>query len=172
MPGSAYIFRHKQIPAENEKHVESRTDKVLEKNRAQFCSNPLGNSPVGSPASLQSFSFQNADSGSQFTYPGSGLPSGFCVPGSDNNEASIAPSGRIRRHVVDHGWRMIRDALHVARSCHMSAVDAVVSDIFPPSHSWVAIAMADLFAFFFFWSNRIEHLSLLHRTAPNFDVKS
>lgn len=37
--------------------------------------------------------------------------------------------GAVRRHVVKHDWRSIRDALFVGRNEHMSDVDDCVSHL-------------------------------------------
>jgi hypothetical protein len=49
---------------------------------------------------------------------------------SNGNGGGERGWGQVRRHVVKHDWRSIRDALFVGRNEHMSDVDDFVSPLF------------------------------------------
>lgn len=53
------------------------------------------------------------------------LPPNALSPNSEISESSAW--GRLRRHVVQHDWGTIRNALHVAKHEHMSGLDVLVS---------------------------------------------
>ena len=46
---------------------------------------------------------------------------------SEKSWGTTGTSGAGRRHVVQHDWASIRDAMHIAKHEHMSAVDECVS---------------------------------------------
>lgn len=101
LPGSSYIFRHKQLLDAHAHHRSSRTDQAISRARTQS-SRP--SSLASSPRILRS---PLKDRGSPMSET-----SGFWMG---------------RRHVVEHDWGSIRDALHVAKNEHVSSVDICVS---------------------------------------------
>lgn len=123
--GSAYIFRHKQLREEHRKHLSSRTDAVLSKARNKFSNASLGDSPPASSPITATGSSKDPSGSPATTYfansPSVGNASTHAPDGS-----LLSPSGRIRRHVVDHSANEIRDALHVGRREHMSEIDCTV----------------------------------------------
>lgn len=111
--GSTYIFRHKQLREEHRKHLSSRTDAVLVKARNKYANAALEDSPASSPVAP----------GSPATYFSQHTA---CGSSHGPDGSLISPSGRIRRHVVDHSASEIRDALHIGRREHMSEIDCTV----------------------------------------------
>ncbi|WVW79106.1 hypothetical protein I302_101071 [Kwoniella bestiolae CBS 10118] len=110
--GSSYIFRHKQLESAAAAHLSSRTDKVLSKARAQHQHSP-SSSLSSSPQSNKGFLSPNPTNSHN----------NVLSPVSERSENSAW--GVLRRHVVQHDWGTIRDALHVAKHEHMSGVDEV-----------------------------------------------
>ncbi|WWC73295.1 uncharacterized protein I206_107262 [Kwoniella pini CBS 10737] len=114
--GSSYIFRHKQLESAAAAHLSSRTDKVLSRARNQHQHSPTS-SVSSSPQSTKSFlSPQNSHHAAMQN-------SGILSPVSERSTGSAW--GVLKRHVVQHDWSTIRDALHVAKNEHMSSVDEV-----------------------------------------------
>ncbi|WWC64228.1 uncharacterized protein I303_106837 [Kwoniella dejecticola CBS 10117] len=114
--GSSYIFRHKQFESAAAAHLSSRTDKVLSRARIQHQHSPAS-SLSSSPQSTKSFLSPQLQN-SQHLHN-----SGILSPVSEQSTGSAW--GVLRRHVVQHDWNTIRDALHVAKNEHMSSVDEV-----------------------------------------------
>lgn len=129
--GSSYIFRHKQLEEAAHSHLSRRTSQVLSRARAELTSQSqsspsisLSSSPTKNLLAAQfKLSQDRMTSPNHFT-PAS-LPSDALSPSSAISESS--PWGRLRRHVVQHDWGTIRNALHVAKHEHMSGLDVVVS---------------------------------------------
>ncbi|WVQ75350.1 hypothetical protein IAR50_004969 [Cryptococcus sp. DSM 104548] len=129
--GSAYIFRHKQLEEAAHSHLSRRTSQVLSRARAQHQSHSSPSVSVSSspkreflsPPSLhsQTRSSPNGDTGGYLT--AGSLNAQALSPGSDISSSS--GWGLLKRHVVDHDWGTIRNALHVARHEHMSGIDSV-----------------------------------------------
>ncbi|WWC91447.1 uncharacterized protein L201_006393 [Kwoniella dendrophila CBS 6074] len=117
--GSSYIFRHKQLETAAAKHLSSRTDKVLSRARSR-------SHHQYSPSSSLSSSPQSMKS--QFLSPSNShilSNSGILSPVSEVSTTSSSGWGILKKHVVQHDWNTIRDALHVAKNEHMSSVDEV-----------------------------------------------
>ncbi|WWC97747.1 hypothetical protein V866_004633 [Kwoniella sp. B9012] len=112
--GSSYIFRHKQLESAAAAHLSSRTDKVLSRARAQHQHSP-SSSLSSSPQSNKGFLSPNSNLANSHH--------GVLSPVSERSASSAW--GVLRRHVVQHDWGTIRDALHVAKHEHMSSVDEV-----------------------------------------------
>lgn len=106
--GSTFIFRNKQLANEHDKHLSAKTLKVLQRARAQH------RSPVSSLASSPVKS-RHDDYGSPNTTISS--------EEVDISSTTTATWSTLRRHVVEHDWVTIREALHVAKHEHMSEVD-------------------------------------------------
>ncbi|KAE8543376.1 hypothetical protein D1P53_000082 [Cryptococcus gattii VGV] len=127
--GSSYIFRHKQLEEAAHSHLSRRTSQVLSRARAELTSQSqsspsasLSSSPTKNLLAAQfKLSPDRMTSPNHFT-PAS-LPSDALSPSSAISESS--PWGRLRRHVVQHDWGTIRNALHVAKHEHMSGLDVV-----------------------------------------------
>lgn len=139
-PGSAYIFRHKQLMEAHDTHLSSRTDKVISRAR-QIHHSPtssLSSSPTSTRGGGGGGGSGAMWGGRTQSHPGPG-PNANWSPLSTHAElplqdsvASLPPRpvdgwGSIRRHVVKHDRRSIRDALWVGRNEHMSGVDDCVS---------------------------------------------
>ena len=116
--GSSYIFRHKQFRESHEAHLSSRTKVVLDKARREHHS--PSNSPTSSP--------RTTHSKLNLTSPPVSPYSGMREPNPWDSPASTG-TGNGRRHVVNHSWAAIRDAMHVAKHEHLSEVDCLVSHV-------------------------------------------
>jgi 5'-nucleotidase len=66
---------------------------------------------------------------------GSGVGMSDSVASLPANPEAAGGWGQVRRHVVKHDWRSIRDALFVGRNEHMSDVDDCVSLLCSPCSS-------------------------------------
>lgn len=97
--GSSYIFRHKQLVDAHQHHLSSRTERVISRARVQHQSSQ--------PSSIAS------------------SPRVPLSPLTEMNSPMSDMNGK--RHVVQHDWASIRDALHVAKNEHVSSVDVCVS---------------------------------------------
>ncbi|KGB76109.2 hypothetical protein CNBG_1947 [Cryptococcus deuterogattii R265] len=127
--GSSYIFRHKQLEEAAHSHLSRRTSQVLSRARAELTSQSqsspsasLSSSPTKNLLAAQFKSSQDRMTSPNHLTPAS-LPSDGLSPSSTISESS--PWGRLRRHVVQHDWGTIRNALHVAKHEHMSGLDVV-----------------------------------------------
>ncbi|ODN74799.1 hypothetical protein L202_07114 [Cryptococcus amylolentus CBS 6039] len=122
--GSAYIFRHKQLEEAAHSHLSRRTSQVLLRARAQHQTQTSPSVSVSSSPKREILapvpSSPNGDGG--YLTAGS-LKAHATSPGSDVSSSS--GWGLLKRHVVDHDWGTIRNALHVARHEHMSGIDSV-----------------------------------------------
>ncbi|OWZ73671.1 hypothetical protein AYX14_00816 [Cryptococcus neoformans] len=127
--GSSYIFRHKQLEEAAHSHLSRRTSQVLSRARAEHTSQ----SQSSPSASLSSSPKRNLLA-AQFKSPqdrmtspnhltSASLPPNALSPNSEISESSAW--GRLRRHVVQHDWGTIRNALHVAKHEHMSGLDVL-----------------------------------------------
>lgn len=132
--GSAYIFRHKQLKESHKNHLSTRTDKVIDRHRARFergTTDSAGGSPISpfSPNTPYS-AFSPVFHGRQFSYPPTEGMTAVGGGAGMQPSPSMSSSGTLAamrgRHVIDHGSREIRDALHLARHEHMSEMDALV----------------------------------------------
>ncbi|ORX38934.1 Metallo-dependent phosphatase-like protein [Kockovaella imperatae] len=111
--GSAYIWRRKQLQNAREKHLSARTDKVLDRARAEHLSTPA-QSPSASPRMSRSAVLSSEDP------PMS--------PMSDRSAYTSGSAGGGRRHVIQHSRVSIRDAMHISKNEHMSTVDECAGD--------------------------------------------
>lgn len=113
--GSSFIFRKKQLADAHEEHLCTKTLNVLKRARAQHRS-PVS-SVVSSPLKMK-YDFSRAN-----TSPLSARTM------SEDEDVEMASSTTLdtwsflRRHVVEHDWVTIREALHIAKHEHMSEVD-------------------------------------------------
>ncbi|ORY29141.1 hypothetical protein BCR39DRAFT_532806 [Naematelia encephala] len=105
--GSAYIFRHKQLRDAHHSHQSKRTQQVIDKARLQSVASPNA-SLSSSPQSARRLNF--------------GLHSPPTSPGREDGPMS---PGAGKRHVVQHDWTSIRDAMRIARTEHLSSVDTL-----------------------------------------------
>lgn len=133
--GSSYIFRHKQLEEAAHSHLSRRTSQVLLRARAEHTSQSQS-SPSASLSSSPKrnlLAAQFKSSQDRMTSPNhltsASLPSNALSPNSEISESSAW--GRLRRHVVQHDWGTIRNALHVAKHEHMSGLDVLVSRFLP-----------------------------------------
>ncbi|WVR09253.1 hypothetical protein IAU60_006318 [Kwoniella sp. DSM 27419] len=113
--GSSYIFRHKQLEAAANQHLSKRTDRVLSRARQQHQHSP-SSSLSSSPQSVKG----------SFLSPG-GQKGGY-IPSPVSEKSNTLAWSLVRRHVVQHDWTSIRDAMHVAKHEHMSSVDEVAGE--------------------------------------------
>jgi 5'-nucleotidase len=120
-PGSQYIYRHKQLLDHHQAHLSQHTAKVLarENRRTSYTPSPKM-SPAASPKSpLKEFR--------QAVASVMRSPLSSPIVEKDEGSADGVDAPAQKRHVVRHDWSAIRDALHVARHEHLSAIDCFVS---------------------------------------------
>ncbi|WVQ81605.1 hypothetical protein IAT38_003729 [Cryptococcus sp. DSM 104549] len=112
--GSSYIFRHKQLEEAAHSHLSRRTSRVLLKARA-------AHSPSTSLASSPQKNLLSPTA----TGTGNSLSPNPVVQSPTSEKSASQAWGTLRKHVVQHDWGTIRDALHVAKHEHMSSLDVV-----------------------------------------------
>lgn len=109
--GSAFIFRNKQLADAHEEHLCTKTLKVLQRARAQHRS-PVS-SVAGSPMKTRH----------DFGDMASPVSTTESEDVEMSNSTTLSTWSFLRRHVVEHDWVTIREALHIAKHEHMSEVD-------------------------------------------------
>lgn len=111
--GSTFIFRKKQLANEHDRHLSAKTLKVLQRARAQH------RSPVSSVASSP-VKATHDDSGD---HPMASPHTTISEEMDMTSSTTMTTWSTLRRHVVEHDWVTIREALHIAKHEHMSEVD-------------------------------------------------
>ncbi len=131
--GSSFIFRMKQLADAHHDHVDhicSRTLNVLKRHRT------LHQSPVQSVASspIKTMYGNRFVDSPTASLVGSPMQTKFDLRAVDGNQPdeemdlssstiSMSTWTSLRRHVIEHDWVTIREALHIAKHEHMSEVD-------------------------------------------------
>lgn len=123
--GSSYIFRQKQLQDAHNNYLSAKTINVLKRARAQHHSpnTSLASSPAQAVKQLSSSPespIRDMSNSPTSTYDLSS--STLSV------ETSMESWAYARRHVVEHNWVTIREAMHVARNEHMSSIDQCAGD--------------------------------------------
>jgi 5'-nucleotidase len=113
-PGSSYIFRHEQLRDAHQTHLSKKTDKVISQARSRHYSSH-STSPESSVTSSPQ-SRKLAFSPSHEKGESEALDVG-----------DLSLNGTPRTRIVNHNWKTIRNAMHVAKNEHMSSVDGYVS---------------------------------------------
>lgn len=135
--GSAYIFRHKQLQDAHHDYLSSKTVKVLSRARLQHQSptsslagSPLATSPTRPTRRLPSESTDSSPERSKHDFSPGSPDVSFSSMSIDTMSMDLSPESwsLLRRHVVEHDWVTIREAMHVAKNEHMSSIDACAGD--------------------------------------------
>jgi len=117
--GSAYIYRHKQLVDAHHQYLSAKTVRVLNRAREQHATSPLSSKASSPRKSIHELHEMS---------PPSSPRTSFLPAVREHSFSSTSTWSILRRHVVMHDWVTIRDAMHIAKHEHMSAVDACEGD--------------------------------------------